>query len=73
VTNNHQEKNALSVANAGSAELILEPNLTGELLFTRIQKLIANPILLDSMHLAALKLGMADSAERIVREVKKII
>jgi UDP-N-acetylglucosamine--N-acetylmuramyl-(pentapeptide) pyrophosphoryl-undecaprenol N-acetylglucosamine transferase len=72
VTNNHQEANARSLADAGAAELIVERNLSGTMLFERISALIENEERLAKMGRAALSLGMPQSAALIADELRRL-
>ncbi|MBW7455294.1 undecaprenyldiphospho-muramoylpentapeptide beta-N-acetylglucosaminyltransferase [Paenibacillus sepulcri] len=72
VTNNHQEANARSLADAGAAEMILERDLSGSKLFERVTRLIGAEELLTKMGLAALTLGMPQSASLIGQEIKRL-
>jgi len=72
VTNNHQEANARSLMVSGAAEIFLEKELSGGALFERIAALIKAEGLLTKMGLAALKLGMPQSAALIGQELKRL-
>ncbi|QYR20084.1 undecaprenyldiphospho-muramoylpentapeptide beta-N-acetylglucosaminyltransferase [Paenibacillus sp. sptzw28] len=72
VTNNHQEANARSLADAGAAELIVERSLSGAMLFERIYALIENEGRLAEMGRAALALGMPQSAALIANELRRL-
>ncbi|MFD0715139.1 undecaprenyldiphospho-muramoylpentapeptide beta-N-acetylglucosaminyltransferase [Paenibacillus sp. GCM10027626] len=72
VTNNHQEANARSVADAGAAEMILERGLNGAMLFERIQSIMNDEQRLKAMGKAALSLGMPQSASMIADELRKL-
>ncbi|MFC5651683.1 undecaprenyldiphospho-muramoylpentapeptide beta-N-acetylglucosaminyltransferase [Paenibacillus solisilvae] len=72
VTNNHQEANARSLAEAGAAEMIIEKDVTGQVLFQRISAIMNNSKQLSDMKQAALKLGMPESAALIKNELMKL-
>ncbi|SEN11997.1 undecaprenyldiphospho-muramoylpentapeptide beta-N-acetylglucosaminyltransferase [Paenibacillus sp. OV219] len=72
VTNNHQEANARSLVDVGAAEMILERELSGSLLFERIAHIINSMEQQQAMSAAARTLGMPESAAIIVNELKKI-
>ncbi|MBO7743882.1 undecaprenyldiphospho-muramoylpentapeptide beta-N-acetylglucosaminyltransferase [Paenibacillus sp. MWE-103] len=72
VTNNHQEANARSLAEAGAAEMILERDLNGAVLFERIGRIMNNPFVHEEMGAAAKALGKPDSAPAIVRELRRL-
>ncbi|UVI32197.1 undecaprenyldiphospho-muramoylpentapeptide beta-N-acetylglucosaminyltransferase [Paenibacillus spongiae] len=73
VTNNHQEANARSIADAGAAEMIVERNLNGEMLFERIQAIMTDPGRLASMGKASHSLGIPQSASLINGELIKLV
>jgi len=73
VTNNHQEANARSLEEGGAAELILEKELTGEVLLKRIMALMNDSGKLERMSEASMRLGMPDSAERIEAEIMRLV
>lgn len=72
VTNNHQEANARSLADAGAAEMIVERELNGAALFERIGRIMMNRDVHKQMGEAARGLGMPDSAALIVGELKRL-
>ncbi|MDQ0059404.1 undecaprenyldiphospho-muramoylpentapeptide beta-N-acetylglucosaminyltransferase [Paenibacillus harenae] len=72
VTNNHQEANARSLVDAGAAEMILEKDLTGESLLSRIQKLLNDDKLMKQMAEASKSFAMPDSAAIIASELKRL-
>lgn len=57
VTNNHQEKNARAVEQAGGAKVILEKDCDGAVLFSTVHKLLNNEEQLEQMSIASKKLG----------------
>ena len=65
VAENHQEKNARVPEQAGGAEVILEKDMTPELLLERINALLSDEEKLKSMSEGFLSLGRSDAAERI--------
>lgn len=73
VTNNHQEANARSVADAGAGVMILERNLTGEVLFEHISAIMADASRRESMAGASRKLGMPQAAATIYEQLGRII
>ncbi len=73
VTNNHQEANARSVAEAGAAVMILERDLTGESLFAGVQEMMRDTLRREAMAAASRKLGMPDAASVIVGQLARII
>jgi len=73
VTNNHQEPNARSLADAGAAVMMLERELTGEALFARIAAIMRDEPGRQAMSEAARKLGMPDSAVAIAAELRRLV
>jgi UDP-N-acetylglucosamine--N-acetylmuramyl-(pentapeptide) pyrophosphoryl-undecaprenol N-acetylglucosamine transferase len=65
-TDNHQQKNAESFANAGAAEMILQNTLSGKILADRIQFYMNHPEELQQMAEKSLSFGRPDATERIV-------
>jgi UDP-N-acetylglucosamine--N-acetylmuramyl-(pentapeptide) pyrophosphoryl-undecaprenol N-acetylglucosamine transferase len=73
VTNNHQEPNARSLADAGAAVMMLERDLTGDSLFGHVSKIMQDPVRRASMAGAARKLGMPDAAQTIGEQLSRIM
>lgn len=69
---NHQQKNAEAFESAGAAMMILQQNLSGEVLANAIQKLIDSPAAIDEMESAARLLGHPDAAERTVDIIEEL-
>ena len=63
--NRHQETNAQVLVEAGAAEMILQENLTGEILADRITTYMNDPAALERMAEAAKRVSKPDAAERI--------
>lgn len=72
VTANHQEHNARSLEKDGGAVVILENELTADILYNSIIKLISNNDVLSKMAVDATKNRIIDSAEKIYSQVEKI-
>ncbi|WP_435924937.1 undecaprenyldiphospho-muramoylpentapeptide beta-N-acetylglucosaminyltransferase [Paenibacillus sp. DYY-L-2] len=72
VTNNHQEKNARTLENAGAARVILEPELTGKALYSAIKDIMNDKSRHASMSDASRRLGKPDSAHLIVEEMRRL-
>ena len=72
VTNNHQYKNALVVANAGGAVLIEEKELTKERLSSEIISILTDKERLRKMSSAMATLAVFDTAERIFNVIKNL-
>lgn len=71
VAENHQYHNAMALVNRGAAELIEEKDLTGDLLWERVENLLINPEIVQSLGENAGKMGIADANDRIYREICK--
>lgn len=65
VTDNHQEKNAMQLVNAGAAVMLRENECTGELLNKTVERLLADDGGLRRMSSCGRAIGVPDSAERI--------
>lgn len=63
--NRHQETNAQFLAGAGAAEMILQENLTGEVLAQRIAALMEDRAGLEEMGQAARRVSKPDAAQKI--------
>ena len=64
----HQRMNAQSLVDQGAAEMILEEDLTGELLAERILYFESHPEVLNAMADRARAFGKPDAARRIVED-----
>ena len=69
----HQERNARVVEQAGAAQVILDQQLTGEVLAAAIRELIENPSRLREMREHSRALGRPDTAERVVAACRKLV
>lgn len=65
----HQKENAYVYAKTGAAEVIEEPNLAPNILFSEIERLIGNKKGLESMAMAAKNFSKPDAAEKIAKEI----
>ena len=65
-TDNHQLRNAESLAAAGAAEIIRQAELSGKLLATRIEHYFRHPEQLERMETRSGNLARPDSAQKIV-------
>ena len=63
---NHQVLNAMSVVKENGGEMILQKDITGNMLAQRIQYYAANPEILSAMTSNAKKLGKPDAAKTII-------
>jgi UDP-N-acetylglucosamine--N-acetylmuramyl-(pentapeptide) pyrophosphoryl-undecaprenol N-acetylglucosamine transferase len=67
----HQRRNAEVLVGAGAAELILDPELTGERLAACVERLVADPARRGAMAAQARGLGRPDAAERVAEECRR--
>lgn len=67
VTDNHQEKNAKALADAGGAVMIREKECTAEVLYRQIRALLEDKQQYDRMRRALQGMVVLDSAEQICR------
>ena len=72
-TANHQEHNARAVEGAGGAVVILDKELTGEILLKQIESLLADESKLQKMKDAAKALGRPEATEDIARKVLALL
>ena len=64
---NHQEYNARALEKDGAARVILDQDLTGEILWERIENLSTKPQDLKKMAVAAIELGQPNALAKIVK------
>ena len=72
VTNNHQEKNARVLENAGAADVLLEKEATGQILFQKACRILHDAPRMASMEKAMASMGIRDATERIYQTVLEI-
>ena len=72
VTNNHQEKNANVLAQAGGAVVLLEPVCSGALLYKTTKELLADAPRRERMAKAMADMGMPDAAEKIYETLAEL-
>lgn len=65
-THNHQEQNARRLHEAGAARMILQKDLTVEVLWKELETLMTSPQSLEAMSEASKKMGKPDATQRIV-------
>ena len=65
VTDNHQEKTAMQLVKAGAAVMLRESECSGELLYSTVERLLADDSGLQRMSSCGHAMGVPDSAERI--------
>lgn len=73
VAENHQEFNARALEGRGAAVVILQCQLTSEILFGQIKKLINNKDLRNKMASAAKKYGISNASAAIYSLIQKAI
>lgn len=73
VTNNHQFKNADVLRRAGAAMLIEEKDLDGGALTKAVKELCENKEKRRAMEQAVTKFAVADAADVIIKDVRKLI
>jgi UDP-N-acetylglucosamine--N-acetylmuramyl-(pentapeptide) pyrophosphoryl-undecaprenol N-acetylglucosamine transferase len=69
----HQRKNAEALQDAGAAKMILQKDLTGEILAREIENLINEPEKITEMESNAKQLSKADAAEKTVDIIEKLV
>lgn len=69
VTNNHQEKNARALEEAGGAEVLLEKDSSGQALFQAVCGILRDGGRRREMETAMAALGIRDAGERIVQVI----
>ena len=69
---NHQEFNARSLVEAGAAKMILNKDLTAEILSATLDELLSSPEKLKSMAAASLSLGKPNAADEIADLILKL-
>ncbi len=62
---NHQEYNANALVKVGAAKMILNKDLTSEILSAQLKEVLENPVALQNMSAASLTLGKPKAAEEI--------
>ena len=70
VAENHQFHNAMALVNRGAAEIIEEKDLSGEVLWAKVNGILSDPAHLASLGENAGKMEILDTNERIYRVIK---
>jgi len=70
---NHQMLNAADLTNDGAAEIIVETELTGELLSEKIEHYLDHPEALDAMAARAKRYGKPEAAKNIVDDCYRLL
>lgn len=73
VTNNHQEKNARKLEQAGASRVLLESELSGQTLFSGIADIMSRADLHSAMSKASRSLGKPQSAQLLMEEIQRLI
>ncbi|MBR1968927.1 MAG: undecaprenyldiphospho-muramoylpentapeptide beta-N-acetylglucosaminyltransferase [Clostridia bacterium] len=73
VAHNHQEYNARYLEKKGASRVILENELTGEVLLKNIKEITGNEETLSAMQESSKKIGICDSCEKIYNCVLSLI
>lgn len=69
---NHQEKNARILENAGAAVVVTEQEATGQLLYEKASELLAQPERLETMGRHALEKAHPEAIDHIYRTLKSL-
>ena len=73
VTNNHQEKNALSLSTNGAAILIKEQDLTNNLFVEMIDSVLLESEKEKKKKKSAKRIGIPDAAERLYKVLLELV
>ena len=73
VSNDHQLYNAKALEKIDAAKIILNKDLTGELLNKQLKEIIDNPEIMNKMGANARKNNAEDAQEKIYAEIKKLV
>ena len=73
VSNNHQLHNAKALEKIGAAKIILNNELTDEILNTEIKNITSNPQIMRDMGKNASKIAVKDVENRIYNEIKELV
>ncbi len=73
VPNNHQYKNAMDLVNNKAAEIILESDLEGDILVTKIDELLNDDKKINIIKNNLSKMAIKNSSTKIYKEIKKIV
>ena len=72
-TGNHQEFNARALEAAGAAQVILDRELTGDILHEKVERLLLRDNELRQMKQAAARAGRPDAAMEIAKQATAMI
>ena len=73
VTDNHQEHNARAIERGGGAAVIPEPELSAKSIDAAVSGIVSSKTKLVEMGTNSAKMGVPDSADRICKEVLRLI
>ena len=73
VTNNHQEKNARVLENAGGAKVLLEGEFDAESMLALVKQLLSDKAQLENMSAAMRSLSVDDATEKICENIISLI
>ena len=73
VAENHQEKNARALEQAGGCRVLLEKDATGQVLYDAVQALLADGARLTRMGRDATKLAAHDPSEKIYQQIMQVV
>ena len=73
VTNDHQTKNAQSLANAGAVKMIADHELNSQNLVEAVDSIMQDEALRSKMAKASKEQGISDASERLFRLVQEVI
>ncbi|MDP9249296.1 MAG: UDP-N-acetylglucosamine--N-acetylmuramyl-(pentapeptide) pyrophosphoryl-undecaprenol N-acetylglucosamine transferase [bacterium] len=69
---NHSRKNAFSYARAGAGSVVEEMNMTANILYSEVERILSDQVLYDNMKESAKVFGKTGAAEKIARELVDI-
>lgn len=73
VAHNHQEYNARYLEKNGAARVILEKELTGEILRKNIEEILSDKEILSDMQNSSKKIGICDSCKKIYDAITSLV
>ncbi|MBP3414211.1 MAG: undecaprenyldiphospho-muramoylpentapeptide beta-N-acetylglucosaminyltransferase [Clostridia bacterium] len=73
VAENHQYHNAMAMVNKGAADIIVESELTCELVMQKVDAILSSPENVQKMALASRNMAITDAVERITDIVAEVL
>lgn len=73
VTDNHQEHNARAIERGGGAVVLTEAELSAENIDNAVKKILSDKNAFEKMASASAEMGVRDSADRICKDILKLI